>query len=73
MSQYTPLRSSSYIDLPEKIKNKKICNNVKNNDNKCFMWSILSALHPIDKKHPDRVKNINNMKIIWNSMILIFL
>ena len=29
VSQYTPLRGSSYIDLPEQIKNKQCCINVK--------------------------------------------
>lgn len=48
------LSGSSYIDLPEKWKNKKACINVQNNDNKCFMWSILSALHPV-KEHTYRV------------------
>ena len=62
-----PLRGSSYIDLLEKIKNKQCCVDVKNNDNKCFMWSISFALHPIDRKnHPDRVTKYkqydNNLK-----------
>ena len=57
VSQYTPLRGSSNIGLPEKIKNKQCWIYVKNNDNKFFMWSILSALHPIDRKnHPDRIE-----------------
>ena len=47
VSLYKPLRGSSYIDLPEKIKNKQCCLNVQNfKDNKCFLWSILSALYP---------------------------
>jgi hypothetical protein len=56
ISKYAPLRGSSYIDLPEYIKNKKCCINVKNNDEKCFAWAVLSALHPVDgRNHPDRV------------------
>ena len=56
ISKYAPLRGSSYIDLPEYIKNKQCCINVKNNDEKCFAWAVLSALHPVDRKnHPDRV------------------
>lgn len=48
------LKGSSYIELPEIIKNKKCCINVQNkNDNKCFMWSILSAIYPA-KKDADR-------------------
>ena len=67
VSQYTPLRGSSYNDLPEKIKYKQGCINVRNNDNKCFMWSTLSALYPINRQnHPDRVTKYkqyeNNLK-----------
>ena len=28
--------------------------NIKNNDDKCFMWSILAALHPAPY-HPERI------------------
>ena len=35
----------SYIELPEYIKNKKACVNIKNNDEKCFKWSILAFKH----------------------------
>ncbi len=55
-SKYAPLRGSSYIDLPAEIKNKKYCVNVKNNDNRCFEWAILSALYQA-KDHSDRVNN----------------
>ncbi|XP_051165642.1 uncharacterized protein LOC127284297 [Leptopilina boulardi] len=45
VNKYNPLRASSYIDLPPQIKRKKACINVKNEDNKCFKWAVLSALH----------------------------
>ncbi len=45
IAQYTPLKGSSYIPLPRKLKTKKAIINVKNNDNKCFMWSILAGIH----------------------------
>ena len=46
-----PIRrqGSSYCDLPSWINNKKCCINVKNDDNKCFLWAILSAIHPQEK------------------------
>ncbi|CAB4039210.1 Gastrula zinc finger, partial [Paramuricea clavata] len=47
IAQYTPVRGSSYIPLPNKLKTKKAIINIRNSDNKCFMWSILAALHPI--------------------------
>jgi len=50
-SKYKPLKGSSYIDLPEKLKNIKAIINVKNDDDMCFMWSVLAALHPVDNNH----------------------
>lgn len=46
--------ASSYIPLPASIKNKHAVINVKNNDNKCFLWTVISALYPA-KKNSDRV------------------
>ena len=41
---YKPLKASSYIDLPESIKSKKVCVKVQNVDNdKCLVWAVLSA------------------------------
>lgn len=45
-SKYEPIRGSSYMILPDFISKKKAVINIQNlNDNKCFMWAILSALH----------------------------
>src|SRR5277367_3957754 len=56
INKHTPLNGSSYIGLPKWIKDKKACINVKNKDNKCFMWTILSALHKVEKD-PQRVSH----------------
>jgi len=37
----------SYIELPGAVKRKQACVNVHNDDDRCFMWAILSALHPV--------------------------
>ena len=42
-------RGASYRELPEWIANKKCCINVLKYDLKCFLWSILAALHPQEK------------------------
>ena len=47
--KYNPIRGSSYIDLPEWIKNKKAIINIKNSDDKCFIWCILRYLYPKEK------------------------
>ena len=39
------LIGGSYIELPDYIKNKKACVNIKNNDEKCFKWAILASKH----------------------------
>jgi hypothetical protein len=48
INSYNPLRSRSYIPLPPALANKKAIINVKNKDNKCFLWSVLAALHSMD-------------------------
>ena len=46
INKYNPISGSSYTPLPDFIKNKKCCINIKNTDNKCFLWSILASIHP---------------------------
>ena len=66
--KYDPLKASSFINLPKQIKGKKACINVQNDDNKCFLWSILAHLHPVDYKdnphyvlHYKKYENTINM------------
>ena len=47
--EYNPNKGSSYIDLPSWIKNKKAIINIKNKDDKCFLWCILRYLHPKER------------------------
>ena len=47
--KYNPTKGSSYIDLPKWIKDKQAIINIKNRDDKCFLWSILRHLHPKEK------------------------
>ena len=49
IGSYKPYGGSSYVDMPNYIKEKKAVLNIKNNDNKCFLWSVLAALHPFDR------------------------
>ena len=51
---WDPLKAGSYINLPKELKNKKAIINMKNEDNKCFMWCVLRALNP-KKKNAERV------------------
>ena len=38
-------RGSSYIELPEWMARKKAVTNPKNNDEQCFKWVVIAALH----------------------------
>ena len=49
IAKYESLKGSSYIELPNVIKNKKAVVNIKNKDNSCLFRSIVSALHPASK------------------------
>ena len=54
-ADYNPL-GSGYIDLAKGIKNTKACVNIKNDDDKCILWSLYAALYPV-KKNAERVSN----------------
>ena len=47
MVRYKPLRGGSFLELPSSIKHSKSILNIKNKDDKCLLWSILAALHPV--------------------------
>ena len=51
---WDPIKASSYIDLPKELKNKNAIINMKNEDNKCFLWCVLRALNPTNN-HPERI------------------
>jgi len=58
ITQYNPLRGGSYIELPCNIKESQACINIKNKDDKCFKYSVLAGMYPVNgKKHPNRVSN----------------
>ena len=60
--EWVPLRGSSYIELPEYLKNKKAITNMKNDDDKCFLWCVLRALNPV-KKNKERINGTLKSKI----------
>ena len=62
ISTYSLLIGSTYIELPEKLKKSmKGLINIKNNDNKCFLWCHIRHLNLV-KTHPERIaKEDKNM------------
>ena len=52
--RYNPLRGEIYIPLPKELAVKKAFINMKNSDNRCFLWCVFRALNPKDD-HPVRL------------------
>ena len=48
-TKWDPINAGSYIDLPPALKNKNAIINMKNQDEKCFIWCVLRALNPKNK------------------------
>ena len=48
-AEWVPLNASSYMELPTYLKNKRAIINMKNKDDKCFLWCVLRALNPVEK------------------------
>ena len=47
---YVPLKARSHLPLPEELRNPhKGLINVQNNDNKCFLWSHIRHLNPLER------------------------
>ena len=53
-TRWDPINAGSYIELPPALKNKNAIINMKNQDEKCFMWCVLRALN-LKNKNPDRI------------------
>lgn len=50
-SKYNPFgrAGGKFVDVPNFLARKKAIVNVKNQDNRCFAYALLSALHPVQK------------------------
>jgi hypothetical protein len=59
--QHKPLRGGSYIELPSWIAKKKACVNIKNDDNECFKWAVLSCIFN-DKINQKRINEVSQYK-----------
>ena len=58
---YSPLIGSTYIELPDKLKNSmKGLINIKNNDNKCSLWCHIRHLNSL-KINPEGIKENKNI------------
>ena len=63
ISVYAPLFGITYIELPDELKNSmKRLINIKNSDNKCFLWSHVKHLNLV-KRNSQRI-NKEDKKIV---------
>ena len=61
--KYQPMRGSSYIKLPQELRNSsKGLINMKNNDNECFRWCHIRHLNP-QAKDSQRIKKVDKQYI----------
>jgi len=49
VNKYNPLHAGCYIELMREIKLKRAVINVQSMDNACLAWSVVAALHPVER------------------------
>ena len=57
LAVYKPFKGGTYIPLPEFIQKKNAIINIKNEDDKCFLWSVLRYLHPV-QTNEERISDL---------------
>ena len=69
ISTYRPLSGSSYMNLPVELKSpRKGLINIKNKDQKCFLWCHVRHINP-SKEHPERIKKTDK-KLLKNLIMM---
>ena len=69
ISTYRPLSGSSYMDLPVELRSpRKGLINIKNKDEKCFLWCHVRHTNP-SKEHPERIKKLTK-KLLKNLIMI---
>ena len=65
LAKYDPMRAPSDLPLPKELKAKQRCLDIRNNDEKFIIRSILGSLHPLQYVEIFRTEfqNIKNMNV----------
>ena len=66
--KYNPTRGGKFIPLPNWVQSKKACINIKNEDNKCFKYSVQCGICKVyEKDHPKRLSHYKHFddKLNW--------
>ena len=67
VAEFKTLKGSSYVELPEWVKNKKTVINILNmTDNECFKWCVTRAMHPIGKNQNLITKKLREQSKIFD-------
>ena len=69
--KYNPTRGGKFIPLPKWVSNKKACINIKNQDEKCFKYSVQCGICKVyEKDHPKRVSHYKNLndELNWDNV-----
>jgi hypothetical protein len=54
VAKYNPMKIKSNLPLPKEIFNKKCCINIKNEDDKCFMYCVFYHIFKDEIKNNPR-------------------
>ena len=69
ISTYRPLSGSSCISVPVELRSpRKGLINIKNKDQKCFLWCHVRHINP-SKEHPERIKKLTK-KLLKNLIMI---
>ena len=69
IAQHNPLNTGSgYVELPHFLAAKKCIINVKNSDNRCFGYSVLSAISSVDRNNNPSHPRHYNHKFGWRGL-----
>ena len=69
--EFNPTKGSSYIPLPDWIKDKGAIVNIQNKDDKCFLWCILRYLHPRERDK-ERIADLKKYEFLLNTKDITF-
>jgi len=67
-SRNKSISGKSFIELPLWIKNKRCCVNIKNNDDKCFKWSLLAYKNYDNIKSTSKSDSLRYTKY-WDQLL----
>ena len=69
-TDFIPLRGSTFLPLPKKIRDKKAVINMKNDDDQCFKWSVTRSLNPVEKNSERITKELKDQseRLDWSGL-----